>query len=440
MIPMPQLSVSDFIVIFTMIATGGVFLFYRPLVESAAWRATITPLASIMGSGFLVCAPLLYANTGNYAVMVMAGLLAMAYVIGAVIRFNIRYGEPLLETKSLPAFNRVEHHLHVGHRNAAHRVAAVEAAEIAEKISHFALAGAYFISVSYYLQLLSNFGLHAFSIDTPLYGRVIVTVILAGIAIMGVWRGLKGIEHVEEVAVGINLAMIVALIAGLFWFNVSQYFRGTWVLDTLSVNSDGVHITRLIMGMLIVVQGFETSRFLGSEHTAEVRIRTMRWAQIISSVIYLVFLGLMAIVITRAGHTVEDTGITAIVELSAIVAAVLPILITVTAICSQFAAATADDAGCSGLIETIIRGHMNTRYAYLMVSIMAVILTWLTNVYEIISFASRAFALYYALQCVVAILVAKDAPSVSSRGLRMFMYSLVLACCVAVTLFGIPAE
>ncbi len=436
---MSQLSGPDFIVLCTLVVTASVLLFYKPLCTSAAWRATITPLASIMGSGFLVCAPLLYANAGNYAVVVMACLLLMAYAVGGVIRFNIRYGEPLLETIPLPSkFKRTEHRLHIGHRNAARQVAAVEAAEIVERISHIALAGAYCVSVSYYLQLLASFALHALSIHNAFYGRILVTVILTCIALVGFWRGLRGIERVERVAVGINLAMIAALIAGLTSFNAVAYIQGDWHIKVIPISEDKIHLARLIMGMLIVVQGFETSRFLGSEHPREVRIRTMRWAQLISSAIYLVFLALMALVVSRAGN-LEDTGITAIIELSSIVASVLPLLITVTAICSQFAAATADDAGCSGLIESIIKGRFDTRFAYAIVSLAAISLTWLTNVYEIISFASRAFALYYALQCLVAILVVHSDPSIPNPYRRMVAYFMVLILCAGVTVFGLPA-
>ncbi len=439
MTAMPQFSVTDLIVIFTMITAGGLFLFYKPLAESAAWKATITPLASIMGSGFLVCAPLLYTAAGNYAAAVMAGLLVMAYAVGAVIRFNIRYGEPLLETLPLPTFKRREHRLHIGHRNTARKVAAVKTAEIVERISHIALAGAYCVSVSYYLQLLSSFALHAFSINDILLGRILVTTILSGIAVVGFWRGLRGIERIERIAVGINLAMITALIAGLAWFNANAFIHNEWQLNIITFNHDPVYIVRLIMGMLIIVQGFETSRFLGSEHPAALRIKTMKWAQLISSAIYIIFLALMAIVISKAG-SINDTGITAIIELSAIVASVLPLIITVTAICSQFAAATADDAGCSGLLESILRGHINTRIAYVIVSLISIALTWLTNVYEIISLASRAFALYYALQCIVAIIVARNVPSVPLPGRRIIMFSIMLLFCLAVTFFGISAE
>ncbi len=435
---MPHLTTPDLIVITVLVVAASIMLFYRPLAESESWKATITPLASIMGSGFLVCAPLLYANAGNYAVLAMGALLIVAYCVGAVIRFNIRYGEPLLETQELPKYKRGEHHLHVGHRAAARKVAALEAVEVTERISHIALAGAYCVSVSYYLQLLAQFALHAVSIKNDLYAKLIVTAILTGIALVGVWKGLRGIERLERIVVGINLAMISALIAGLAWFNINAFLEHQWQVDAISLNPDTLHVARLILGMLIVVQGFETSRFLGSEHPPEVRIRTMRWAQIISSVIYLVFLGLMAIVISRSGQ-IEDTGITAIIELSAIVAPVLPLLITITAIFSQFAASTADDAGCSGLLESILRGHINTRLAYVIVSVMAIGLTWVTNVYEIISVASRAFAFYYAVQCIVAILVAREVKTVPTPLRHQLFAGFMFIICVTVTIFGIPA-
>ena len=435
---MPALSTADLIVIVTLVLTGSVLLFYKPLINSSSWRATVTPLASIMGSGFLVCAPILYKNAGNYAVAVMAGLLCVAYAVGSVIRFNIKYAEPLLETLNIPDFKRREHRLHVSHRAAAHQVAMAESIEVAERISHIVLAGAYCVSVSYYLQLLSSFALLFIHIENILYGRILVTLILAGIGITGYLHGLRGIERLERVVVGVNLSMITALIAALAWFNYTALTQGQWHVNAIALNPDTGHLARLVMGLLIVVQGFETSRFLGSEHPREVRIRTMRLAQFISSLIYIVFLALMALVVSKAGD-IEQTGITAIVALSAIVSAILPALISVTAIFSQFSAATADDAGCSGLLESIIRGHLPGSYAYLMVSAAAITLTWLTNVYEIISVASRAFAVYYAMQCIVALLVTRGHKEVPSRLAHALFHGTVLVICTAVAVFGIPA-
>jgi hypothetical protein len=58
--------------------------------------ATTTPLASIFGSGFLVIVPILAAAVGPYSLYAMAGVTTLAYAVGSVIRFNIRYAEPLL--------------------------------------------------------------------------------------------------------------------------------------------------------------------------------------------------------------------------------------------------------------------------------------------------------------------------------------------------------
>ncbi|MGB5304654.1 MAG: hypothetical protein WBO57_00265, partial [Gammaproteobacteria bacterium] len=46
-----------------------------------------------------------------------------------------------------------------------------------------------------------------------------------------------------------------------------------------------------------------------------------------------------------------------------------------------------------------------TNKAYVAVSLFAIVLIWTADLLEIISFASRAFALYYLLQCIVALMV-----------------------------------
>ncbi len=55
-----------------------------PVRDSPTWRAMATPLASIIGSGFLICGPLLAREFGGVAIWAMAALLALAYALGAV--------------------------------------------------------------------------------------------------------------------------------------------------------------------------------------------------------------------------------------------------------------------------------------------------------------------------------------------------------------------
>ena len=393
-----------------------------------------------MGSGFLVCAPLLYSSVGNYAVFVISGLLLLAYLVGAVIRFNIRYGEPYFEGSRdhHEGGDREEHRIHIGHRNVAIGFSPVEVLEFVEKASHIVLAGAYCISVSYYLQLLGSFALQSFAIDVEFWGKVGVTAILVAIGAIGTMMGLKGIERSERIVVGFNLAMITALIFGLLWFNGEAVLTGNWSLGTMEVSDNKFYLLRVVMGMLIVVQGFETSRFLGSEHPMEQRVQTMKYAQWISSVVYVVFIGSMALVMNRS-QGINGSGITAIIGVSAMVAAVLPLLLTVTAIGSQLSAAMADDAGCSGLLEAILDGKVSKRYDYLIVSGLAITLTWLTNVYEIISWASRAFALFYTLQCIVAVFVALKSKSVSGLWLKLVGFVALAVVCLFITVLGVPA-
>jgi hypothetical protein len=83
------------IIIAIAIALAGYLVFSKRLAGSSNWKATVTPLASIMGSGFLVSAPLLAGVVGNLAVVCMGLLLVLAYMVGGAIRFNIRYFEPI---------------------------------------------------------------------------------------------------------------------------------------------------------------------------------------------------------------------------------------------------------------------------------------------------------------------------------------------------------
>ena len=84
-----------YLIIAIALAIAGFLAFSKKLNSSSAWRATLTPLASIMGSGFLVCAPLIGGIAGPASLFFMIGLLVVAYCVGEVIRYNIQYFEPV---------------------------------------------------------------------------------------------------------------------------------------------------------------------------------------------------------------------------------------------------------------------------------------------------------------------------------------------------------
>ena len=68
---------------------------------------------------------------------------------------------------------------------------------------------------------------------------------------------------------------------------------------------------------------------------------------------------------------------------------------------------------------------------------LGLLLTWTANVFEIISYASRAFALYYALQSAIAASVAWHQPGHRPRSLLFGALTILGA---AVTVFGTPVE
>lgn len=389
------------------LGVGGYLAFSKRLSASTTWRAMLAPLASIMGSGFLVSAPLLGGLVGYWAVICMSILLLLAFGLGEVMRFNIRFFEPVEnETGSV---------------------------QNVSFLARVVLAGAYFISITYYLQLLAVFFLHSIGVDQPAMASWLTSGLLTVIAAVGMWRGLGLLERVEKYAVALNLGMIGSLLVALAYYNLKQGMAGDWQLPETSLDFNYQTVC-VLLGLLIVVQGFETSRYLGDAHPAEERVRTMRYAQIVSSCIYIIFLALATLLFE------PDMGsdVTAIIEMARPVAYVLPVLLTVAAIGSQFSAGVADTEGAGGLIVSITHHRVPMRYAYLLILLVTLALTWETNVNQIIAYASRAFALYYALQCMIAvILVSRGEPRDSKR---LILFAALTVVSLLVFFIGAPAE
>jgi hypothetical protein len=243
------------------------------------------------------------------------------------------------------------------------------------------------------------------------------------------------LEGLEKYAVALNLGMIGALLSGLAVYNGHLLITGRWALPSVS-SAIGVNDFRILLGLLIVVQGFETYRFLGDEHPPRQRIATMRTAQILSAIIYLLFISL-ATVLFRNGL---EADVTAIISMTRPVAIVLPVLLSVAAIGSQFSAAVADNEGAGGLIEDITHHKVPTRYAYVLILLVTIALTWETDVNRIIAYASRAFALFYMLQCLVALCVAWQIKGLPRRGMRLATFASLAVACFLVFALGLPSE
>ncbi len=393
----------------------GALLLSKRVRDNRAWRATVTPLASIIGSGFLVIVPLLGTAVGVYAPLAMLAVVALAYLIGVAIRFNIRFAEPLLaDTESGGSMlSRLEY------------------------VAGIVLGFAYVISVTFYLRLLASFALRGLDLESALAAKLMTTAILVCIGGAGWLRGLDFLERLEEYSVSIKLAIIASLLVGWGIHDVSQ-IGDLDIAASVPADLDALYVTRLLAGVLIVVQGFETSRYLGAEYDAELRVVTMRRAQIVSALIYVVFVTLALPSFGLLSDVIDET---AIIDLSGSVASVLPAMLVVAAVMSQLSAAVADTVGSGGLFAQGVgkRFGLPAKAGYVLVASVGVVLVWTTDVFEIISLASRAFATYYALQCWVAVATAWRGPPGGQRTVRVWGFGLLAVLLVAAAVVAIPA-
>ena len=392
----------------TLVAVFAILI--TPRVRgNTGWAATVTPLASIIGSGFLVSVPLMASAIGVWAIAAVLALTGLAYMIGGAIRYNIRYAEPLLEGAK-----------------PGHVIKSVET------VSQIVLIGAYFISVSYYLVLLAAFGMKLLGYTDPNLGKVVATVIVSAISLVGAVRGLHGVEKAETFTVSANLAAITALLVSLLIFGPALPPDYSWTAALQGKHTFDWDTLRFLMGLLIIVQGFETTRFMGDLYDAETRVSAMRRSQISSSLVYLVF---FILTVPLYPLFTSSTDVAAFIGVVGHVSPWLPFVVAGGAIASQFSAAVADSIGGSGLIAETTHKHVNARHAYILIGAVSLLVIWGTDVVSLVALASRAFALFYAMQCMVAVFVARE----RGEGSRAVFFGALAAVAFAVALLGIPA-
>jgi amino acid transporter len=178
----------------------------------------------------------------------MLALVVIAYGFGSAIRYNI---------------GRID--------AVAHRPALVEQIE---PFASMVLAFAYIISVGYYLNLFGAFGVSLTAFDTPYYAKVLTTAVFLLILIVGWTKGFAALERMEQISVGVKLAIIGGLLCGLAIHFGDTAQNGALTFNAASVT--GWSAVTLIFGLIVTVQGFETSRYLGRHYDAQTRIRSMR--------------------------------------------------------------------------------------------------------------------------------------------------------------------
>ena len=393
-----------------LIAIAAALLLLQPKLQgSTFWRATVTPLASIIGSGFLVVIPVLAHSAGSYSLAAMTAVVVLSIWLGSALRCNI------LAQDQTTAITPSLVHL--------------------ERLSGAVLAIAYVVSVAFYLRLMSGFVLSTVNNTPDTAPQIITTAVLCVIGIYGYRKGLSGLEKLEIYSVTVKLAIICALLSALLVFNL-QASNTAPLLQT--PKADWLTILRQLAGLLLVVQGFETSLYLGSEYSAKVRAQSMLFAQVLAGVIYISFVG-MSLPLMGPLETAEISE-TAIIEVVGVIAWILPMMLVIAAIMSQFSAAIADTIGAAGVIQEETSGRIDNRSGYLMITGLACVLVWTSNIFEIIAYASRAFALYYLAQTLISMTHCWHKEAGAARYVKLASYAGLSLILLFILLFAEPLE
>ncbi len=377
-------------------------LFSRKVMGNNLWRATMTPLASIIGSGFLIAAPLLNKLSGDKAPYLMAILCLISFGIGEVIRWNIKNVEPLMDKGS-----------------------ASSSLAWSERLGEWVLTGAYTLSITYYLYLFSSFFLRMMGHSTELMEKVLVTFIICAIAFFGHQNGLNSLERIESLSVNLKLSIIITFLTALAVFNFTHASGSSPIEHHFDYESFAVSI-----GLLIMVQGFETSRYLGEKYETQTRIKSMRFAQILSTAIYILMIFLFIPVFDT--HPLKgEISETSVIDIGKFVFTLAPMFLFTAAMASQLSAAVADMGGNGGLISEITHKKIKPSQAYVIIATFCITIVWLFDIFSVISFASKAFALYYFFQCLSSVFF-----YAKKSLLRMSFSALMALVCLCIVIIG----
>ncbi len=378
---------------------------YRPAVQrSERYRALVVPLANIMDVGFIVLAPVIVVLVGFDAPFFMLGICLAAIAAGFAISYNIRHYEPLIGTE-----------------DSLHSLA---------RWAQWALLGASVINIGYYAMLLMSLILLPFEIYSEDRVTITAALLLIAVIVIGYRRGLDGLNRLGNRTTAFNLSAIFAILVAFFVFNVQEMLGGRWDLPDYNPPTDPDALRKLL-GLFAMVQGFEAARYVGSRFSAEVRVSTMRWAQGISTV---VFVSLLASVLILFVQVRPEPDATAIFVVSDAVSPVLPFIILLAAIGSQMSAVVNATSSRSDLLVEATSGTLEKRYTFPILLVPAVVVVVLTDVTAAVALASRVFAGFFVLQAIIAARLSWRARSTS----HVVGFTLVGLLMSTIMIFGLP--
>ena len=183
--------------------------------------------------------------------------------------------------------------------------------------------------------------------------------------------------------------------------NVQEMLGGRWELGpSPDLGSEQI---RKMIGLFTLVQGFEASRYIGVRFGAEERISTMRVAQVISTIVFVLFTVTLLLAFLPPLPGVQEDG-RAIFEVSELIGGALPWLLMLAALGSQTSAII---GATSSRSDMLVEHQVPRKITFPVILLPAVLLVILVDVNVAVNLASRVFAVYFAIQALLATLLAK---------------------------------
>jgi hypothetical protein len=368
-------------------------------------RATVTPLASILGSGLLIIEPVLERTLGALAVLGAIGICVVAWFVGTVIRHNVRVVESR-EARGL---------LDAGTARWG-------------RVADAVIVVAYVISVALYLRIMAQYlvGL-VVPAGSAFWEPVIACAAVVLIVGIGVLRGFAGLDRLDRWSLVTVLALTGAFGVILLVHDGTAVAAGSLALPPVP-DAAPLGVLAVLGGIVITVQGFETVRYLGDEYDAATRVRASRWAQLIAAAIYIV---IVAAATPAMGLGTPAGPSSTLLDIAARIAPWFAVPLVLSAVFSQFSAGIADTAAAEGNLRGLSPWFRGRR-PYLLSGAAAILLAATVPTLTIVAVASRAFAVYYAIQAVIAF-------RTSSGIARRTGFAALGVLMLAVAVFALPA-
>ena len=186
-------------------------------------------------------------------------------------------------------------------------------------------------------------------------------------------------------------------------YNLQAAVAGEWDFAPYDPPIDADDF-RKVIGFFAMVQGFEASRYLGERFSGDLRIRSMRVAQAISTAVFVALIALSLLLFSTVRPVPDATAIFVVAET---VSPHLPWLILLAAIGSQLSAITNATSSRSDLLVEATHETVARKYTVPILLVPAMMVVLFADVTLAVSIASRVFAAYFVLQSVIAGTIAR---------------------------------